>query len=291
MRFKNEYTSPVDLINDLLKITRANQFVFRGISNRNQLKPTINRTMNEANGFKSIDLANYEYRLLVDFKKHASTMLQGNLELLDIVAYAQHFGLPTRLIDWTRDPFVALFFAINRKTENNEYEIFYCDLNEHTLISRDYVGFTNLELESGQIFVDRYRSFIESIAKTGFTESFIEKGIISFNELYSDKGLSSLDHFVKDGLIFYECNSSNPRLIAQQGLFSVPKSIVEDDASMEITSKANVIKLRFDDKMHARLMEILKNLSYTHMRLFPDIQSIANAITIDVIQSQDQILK
>jgi FRG domain len=32
-------------------------------------------------------------------------------ELLSLMGVAQHYGIPTRLLDWTRDPFVAAYFA------------------------------------------------------------------------------------------------------------------------------------------------------------------------------------
>ena len=42
-------------------------------------------------------------------------------ELWEWIALAQHYGLPTRLLDWSDNPLVAAFFAVNEiKTTNDE---------------------------------------------------------------------------------------------------------------------------------------------------------------------------
>jgi hypothetical protein len=36
----------------------------------------------------------------------------GNLNILELMAYAQHYGFPTFFLDWTTNPLIALLFAI-----------------------------------------------------------------------------------------------------------------------------------------------------------------------------------
>lgn len=43
-------------------------------------------------------------------------------DLYDIAALAQHYGLPTRLLDWTFNINIAIFFAISELIKNNVYD-------------------------------------------------------------------------------------------------------------------------------------------------------------------------
>jgi hypothetical protein len=70
------------------------------------------------------EACNLEDQLIARFEKESLYLLPSIPQnRWDLFSLAQHFGLPTRLSDWTSNPFVGLFFAVERDAVSGEEEL------------------------------------------------------------------------------------------------------------------------------------------------------------------------
>lgn len=91
-----------------LKVTTAT-VLFRGQSTDHPLLPTIARLKHRRAILENEEL------IFAAFQRQAITFLNPVPDnSWDWLAIAQHHGLPTRLLDWTKNPLAALWFAVRK---------------------------------------------------------------------------------------------------------------------------------------------------------------------------------
>lgn len=109
----------IDDISTLISITSLlnNKVIFRGQSNKEwEITPSIFRNgwdiENEKELYKDIQQWNHDKFSSKDFIENICNM--------------QHYGIPTRFIDWTTNPLYALYFAISSKTYKDSDGKIFC---------------------------------------------------------------------------------------------------------------------------------------------------------------------
>lgn len=139
-----------DSVGEVLKLTQSfphMMWIFRGQADADwPLLPKAGRS--EYFIPNSADEDGYPLNQdLVRFKywRHWAVACQPNLPSNDFeaLAFAQHYGLATRLLDWTTNPLIALYFAVEDKPDKDGAMYLYLPERDDDLLKRKLTEVTH----------------------------------------------------------------------------------------------------------------------------------------------------
>jgi len=166
------------------------QFAFRGLSDAGyRLETTLTRLGG--------NFAKLERHLLRNFKKYAHRNGVKPDSVWHWLSVAQHYGLPTRLLDWTHSPFFAMHFG----TANLQH------------FDKDVAIWEVNYVKAHELLPEKLISQLGKEGANVFTVEMLSEALKSLGELQS----LSQDDFV----MFFEPPSIDERIVNQFALFSV----------------------------------------------------------------------
>ena len=220
-------------------------FVFRGEGAR---AANLETSLQRLGG----DFGEVETHLLRNFRKYAQRSDVPADTLWHWVALAKHHGLPTRLLDWTYSPYVALHFAT---TTLQSYDV------DGVVWAVDYV-------RAHELLPSALRALLDDDGANVFTAELLDRVAQTRSEL---DVLAEDEDFV----LFLEPPSLDQRIVAQYALFSLMSSA---DASLDAWIDEHeqlVRKIVIPAELKWEIRDKLDQANITERVLFPGLDGLS----------------
>jgi len=202
-----------------------------------------------------------EFEIIEKFKRFSPTLKSGlpdKENRLDWLILMQHYGAPTRLLDWTESILVGLFFAVSKelKKDGEIWSMFPQELN--------------LKAGLGEIFPLESSRILKFLAG--------EPSHTNPTELADELKLKKMP----DSPVAFYPTLGFPRMTSQLSTFTIHPKIKEGKSINELILEQNKLaRYIIPSKFKKPIMDQLNILGISNRTLFQDLESLSKDIQLE----------
>lgn len=235
------------------------EWIFRGQSNSKwELQTTLERS-NIVENFPD-----FEDEILNDFKKGVKFYLKDESlpeTTLEYFSLLQHYGAPSRLLDFTKSPYVAAYFAFEQATEDVE-EVAIWVVNKIFLYQSSLYYFEN---KIDHLSARRNYTFNDRTFDLAFEES--KKG--DFNCIFpTEPNNQNKRYHLQQSIFLTQGNPYKPLL----NQFDFIKSDILTETFMKVTLPTSEKK---------RALREMQKMNINRATLFPGLDGFAKSLLLE----------
>lgn len=253
-------SSPDHLIRSLNEL--PNNYIYRGHADSAwKLESTLERTLGQ----------NWSNELAVKFEDHYLNLFKSKYHIyngsehepkskLAWLSVMQHYGTPTRLIDFTESPYVALFFALEAYNPFLKKDL--------AIYAIDYASAMDCSLE----YIARKDS---SFKRTRFDMAGCQDEIFD----------NVVDRFSYEVIWVTEPLELNARIDRQSGTFLISgdKEVkVEDLLKLEMYKETMVVKYIIPNVYYENIYTLLRKMNINAKTIYGDLGGLAKSLKMDM---------
>lgn len=169
----------------------------------------------------------------------------------------QHYGLPTRLLDWSHSPLIALHFATAEK------RIEEMSAHDCAVWRIDMIEIHNLLPEKYHQPLKREHTFVMSV-------DMLSETTTSLRQYDEDMG--------GDAMAIIEPPSVDPRIVGQYSYFSIIPNDMHDIRAFLDRNTENTVKYIIDKNLRWRVRDMLDQLNVNERIVYPGLDGLSRWI-------------